>query len=120
MIINHILQRREARRQRKAQWMLSRCFTQEVQITDIIIEQVQSTSSMPTGMEPIIISYIIIEEPVITEEPVMIVVEPIVIEKAIIPVKAIDEASEELRKLLILHQTIKKLSSKKSNLTLCI
>ena len=114
MIINHIAQRREERRQRKARWMLSRCFTQEVQITDIIIEepivieehiviepialQVPSTSSMSLDME---------------EEPVIIVVEPIVIEKAIIPVKAIDEASEELRKLLILHQTIKKLSSKK-------
>ena len=116
MIINHIVQRREERRQRKARWMLSRCFTEQV----VIIE------------EPIIISDIIIEEPVIMEEPVMIVAEPIVIEKAIIPVKAIDEAqvqstssmsedmSEELRKLLILHQTIKKLSSKKSNLTLCI
>ena len=107
MIINHIVQRREERRQRKARWMLSRCFTQEVQITDIIIEQVQSTSSMPTGMEPIVIERIALEE-----EPVIIVVEPIVIEKAVIPVKAIDEASEELRKLLILHQTIKKLSSK--------
>ena len=97
MIINHIVQRRDARIQRKARWMLSRCFTEQV----VIIE------------EPIIISDIIIEEPVIMEEPVMIVAEPIVIEKAIIPVKAIDEASEELRKLLILHQTIKKLSSKK-------
>ena len=41
-------------------------------------------------------------------------VEPIVMqEKAIISTKHVDEASEELRKLLILHQTIKKLSSKK-------
>ena len=102
MIINHIVQRGEERRQRKARWMLSRCFTQEVQITDIIIE------------EPIVIPDVIIEEPiVIQEEAIVIEVEPIVIEKAIIPVKAIDEASEELRKLLILHQTIKKLSSKK-------
>ena len=77
--------------------MLSRCFTQEVQITDIIIE------------EPIVI-----EEPIaLEEEAIVIEVLPTVIEKAIIPVKAIDEASEELRKLLILHQTIKKLSSKK-------
>ena len=107
MIINHIVQRREERRQRKARWMLSRCFTQEV----------LSTSSMPDGME-VQITDIIIEEPlvipdIIIEEPVVIIVdEPIVIvEKAIIPVKAIDEASEELRKLLILHQTIKTLSS---------
>ena len=97
MIINHIIQRREARRQRKARWMLSRCFTQEVQITDIIIEepiviQVHSTSNMSSVME----------------------VEPIVIEaKATVSTKHIDEAAEELRKLLILHQTIKKLSSKK-------
>ena len=82
MIINHIVQRREERRQRKARWMLSRCFTQEVQITDIIIE------------EPIVIPDVIIEEPIVMEEPIIIVVEPIVIEKAIIPVKAIDEASE--------------------------
>ena len=48
------------------------------------------------------------------EEPIIIVVEPIVMqEKAIISTKHVDEASEELRKLLILHQTIKKLSSKK-------
>ena len=101
MIINHIVQRREERRQRKARWMLSRCFTEQVQITDIIIE------------EPIVIPDVIIEEPIVMEEPIIIVVEPIVIEKAIIPVKAIDEASEELRKLLILHQRMKKLSSKK-------
>ena len=114
MIINHIVQRREERRQRKARWMLSRCFTQEVQITDIIIE------------EPIVIPDVIIEEPIVMEEPIIIVVEPIVIvEKATVSTKHIDEASqvlrtsnvsletEELRKLLILHQTIKKLSSKK-------
>lgn len=102
MIINHIVQRREERRQRKARWMLSRCFTQEVQITDIIIE------------EPIVIPDVIIEEPIVMEEPIIIVVEPIVMqEKAIISTKHVDEASEELRKLLILHQTIKKLSSKK-------
>ena len=102
MIINHIVQRREERRQRKARWMLSRCFTQEVQITDIIIE------------EPIVIPDVIIEEPIVMEEPIIIVVEPIVIEaKATISTKHVDEASEELRKLLILHQTIKKLSSKK-------
>ena len=109
MIINHIVQRREERRQRKSRWMLSRCFTQEVQITDIIIE------------EPIVIPDVIIEEPIVMEEPIIIVVEPIVIEaKATVSTKHIDEAAEELRKLLILHQTIKKLSSKKSNLTLCI
>ena len=102
MIINHIVQRREERRQRKARWMLSRCFTQEVQITDIIIE------------EPIVIPDVIIEEPIVMEEPIIIVVEPIVIEaKATLSTKHIDEAAEELRKLLILHQTIKKLSSKK-------
>ena len=106
MIINHIVQRREERRQRKARWMLSRCFTQEVQITDIIVE------------EPVIIQEepVIIQEPiVIEEEPVVIIVdEPIVIvEKATVSTKHIDEAAEELRKLLILHQTIKKLSSKK-------
>ena len=103
MIINHIVQRREERRQRKARWMLSRCFTQEVQITDIIIE------------EPIVIPDVIIEEPiVIQEEAIVIEVEPIVIvEKATVSTKHIDEAAEELRKLLILHQTIKKLSSKK-------
>ena len=96
MIISHIVQRREERRQRKARWMLSRCFTQEVQITDIIIE------------EPIVIPDVIIEEPIVIE------VEPIVMqEKAIISTKHVDEAAEELRKLLILHQTIKKLSSKK-------
>ena len=82
MIINHIVARREAKRQRKAQWMLSRCFTQEVQITDIIIEdplvieQVRSTSSMPEGMENIIIE----AEPVIIEKAIVIEVEPIVIE----------------------------------------
>ena len=114
MIINHIVQRREERRQRKARWMLSRCFTQEVQITDIIIE------------EPIVIPDVIIEEPIVMEEPIVIQVhstsnmssdmevEPIVIEaKATVSTKHIDEAAEELRKLLILHQTIKKPSSKK-------
>ena len=102
MIINHIVQRREARRQRKAQWMLSRCFTQEVYITDIIID------------EPIVIEEPIVIDPIaLEEEPVIIVVEPIVIEKATVSTKHIDEAAEELRKLLILHQTIKKLSSKK-------
>ena len=122
MIINHIVQRREERRQRKARWMLSRCFTQDVQLTDIIIE------------EPLVIEEPIVIEPiVIQEEAIVIEVEPIVIEaKATVSTKHIDEAqvqstssmsedmSEELRKLLILHQTIKKLSSKKSNLTLCI
>ena len=114
MIINHIVQRREETRQRKARWMLSRCFTQEVQITDIII-QVPSTSSMSLDMEePIVIPDVIIEEPIVMEEPIIIVVEPIVIEaKATVSTKHIDEAAEELRKLLILHQTIKKLSSKK-------
>ena len=101
MIINHIVQRREERRQRKARWMLSRCFTQEVQIADIIIE------------EPIVIPDVIIEEPIVMEEAIVIEVEPIVIENATVSTKHIDEASEELRKLLILHQTIKKLSSKK-------
>ena len=115
MIINHIVQRREERRQRKARWMLSRCFTQEVQITDIIIE------------EPLVIEEPIVIEPiVIQEEAIVIEVEPIVIEaKATVSTKHIDEAAqvrstsnvsletEELRKLLILHQTIKKLSSKK-------
>jgi hypothetical protein len=69
------------------------------------------------------------EEPVIIEKPVVIIVdEPVIIIQDyivdepviiipddpifIIPVKPIDEAAEELRKLLILHQTIKKLSSK--------
>ena len=110
MIINHIVQRREERRQRKARWMLSRCFTQDVQITDIIIE------------EPLVIEEPIVIEPiVIQEEAIVIEVEPIVIEaKATVSTKHIDEAAEELRKLLILHKTIKKLSSKKSNLTLCI
>ena len=113
MMSNHIEVRREARRQRKAQWMIGRCYTQPVQITDIIMEptvipditegvismiieeaitiQVHSTSNMSSDME----------------EAMVIEVEPI------IPAKPIDEASEELRKLLILHQTIKKLSSKK-------
>jgi hypothetical protein len=83
--------------------MLSRCFTQEVQITDIIIEA------------PLVLPDIIIEEPVIIKEPVVIIVyEPIVIvAKATVSTKHTDEASEELRKLLILHQTIKKLSSEK-------
>ena len=115
MIINHIVQRREERRQRKARWMLSRCFTQDVQITDIIIE------------EPIVIPDVIIEEPIVIQEEAIVIqvhstsnmssdmeVEPIVIEaKATVSTKHIDEAAEELRKLLILHQTIKKLSSKK-------
>ena len=114
MMSNHIEVRREARRQRKARWMIGRCYTQPVQITDIIMEptvipditegvismiieeaitiQVHSTSNMSSDME----------------------VEPIVIEaKATVSTKHIDEAAEELRKLLILHQTIKKLSSKK-------
>ena len=116
MMSNHIAVRREARRQRKARWMIGRCYTQPVQITDIIIE------SMPSDMEPIVI-----------DEAMVIEVEPIVMqEKTIISSTHVDEASqvlrtsnvsletEELRKLLILHQTIKKFSSKKSNLTLCI
>ena len=97
MMSNHIEVRREARRQRKAQWMIGRCYTQPVESRDIIIE------SMPSDMEPIAFE----------EEPVIIVVEPIVVEKTIISSTHVDEASEELRKLLILHQTIKKLSSKK-------
>ena len=102
MIINHIVQRREARRQRRAQWMISRCYGQPVQTTDIIIE------------EPVI-QDVIVDEPVIIipDDPIVIIPDTIVVEEAIIPVKPIDEAAEELRKLLILHQTIKKLSSKK-------
>ena len=73
MIINHIVQRREERRQRKARWMLSRCFTQEVQITDIII-QVPSTSSMSLDMEePIVIPDVIIEEPIVIQEEAIVI-----------------------------------------------
>ena len=60
--------RREAQRQRKAQWMIDRCYPHEVKTTDIRIEQMQSTSNMPKGMEPIVMESII--EPV--EEVVMI------------------------------------------------
>ena len=101
MMSNHIEVRREARRQRKARWMIGRCYTQPVQITDIIMEP----TVIPDITEGVI--SMIIEEAITIEEAMVIEVEPI------IPAKPIDEASEELRKLLILHQTIKKLSSKK-------
>ena len=68
MIVGHIMARREARRQRKAQWMIGRCYPHEVKTTDIMIEQVQSTSNMPQGMEPIVMETIL--EPV--QEVVMI------------------------------------------------
>ena len=61
--------------------MLSRCFRQEVQITDIIIEEHLKID------EPIVIEPIVIEE-----EPVMIVVEPLVIEKATVSTKHIEKA----------------------------
>ena len=39
MIVGHVIARREARRQRKAQWMIGRCYPQEVKTTDIMIEE---------------------------------------------------------------------------------
>ena len=103
MMSNHIEVRREARRQRKAQWMIGRCYTQPVESRDIII------GSMPSDMEPTVI-----QVPSTSNMSSDMEVEPIVIEaKATVSTKHIDEAAEELRKLLILHQTIKKLSSKK-------
>ena len=47
MIVVHVIARREARRQRKAQWMIGRSYPKEVKTTDIMIEE-------PIVMESII------------------------------------------------------------------
>ena len=47
MKVGHVIARREARRQRKAQWMIGRCYPHEVKTTDIIIQE-------PIVMETII------------------------------------------------------------------
>ena len=100
MIVGHVIARREARRQRRAQWMIGRCYPQEVKTTDIMIE------------EPIVMETII--EPVLEEiimEPVIEVIkmEPVVM---VYSQEKIDEA-ETMRKLILLQTTLKKFSKKK-------
>ena len=116
MIVGHIMARREERRQRKAQWMIGRCYP-----------QVQGTSNMPSGMQEVKTTDIIIQEPIIEpfQEVVMLqsVLEEIIMEPVIEVIKMepvvmvysqekIDEA-ETMRKLILLQTTLKKFSKKK-------
>ena len=99
MIVGHVIARREARRQRKAQWMIGRCYPQEVKTTDIMIEE---PIVMETIIEPVLE---IIMEPVIE----VIKMEPVVM---VYSQEKIDEA-ETMRKLILLQTTLKKFSKKK-------
>ena len=108
MIVGHIMARREARRQRKAHWMIGRCYPQEVKTTDIMIEE---PIVMETIIEPVVE---IIMEPVIDVikmEPVkeVIKMEPVVMAYS---QEKIDEA-ETMRKLILLQTTLKTFSKKK-------
>ena len=99
MIVGHVIARREARRQRRAQWMIGRCYPQEVKTTDIMIEE---PIVMETIIEPVLE---IIMEPVIE----VIKMEPVVMAYS---QEKIDEA-ETMRKLILLQTTLKKFSKKK-------
>ena len=114
MIVGHVIARREVRRQRKAQWMIGRCYPHEVKTTDIIIQE-------PIVMEPIVMVTII--EPVSEVVMIQSVLEEIIIEPVMEVIKMepevmaycqekIDEA-ETMRKLILLQTTLKKFSKKK-------
>ena len=100
MIVGHVIARREARRQRRSQWMIGICYPYEVKTTDIII---QEPMVMKTIIEPI--QEAIIMKPVIE----VIKMEPVVMAYS---QEKIDEA-ETMRKLILLQTTLKKFSKKK-------
>ena len=103
MIVGHIIARREARRQRKAQWMIGRCYPYEVKTTDIIIQEPIIEPDLEIIIEPVI--EVIIIEPVIE----VIKMEQVVM---VYSQEKIDEA-ETMRKLILLQTTLKKFSKKK-------
>ena len=108
MIVGHVIAgtetRREARRQRKAQWMIGRCYPQEVKTTDIIIQE-----SIIEPVQEVVMIQSVLEE--IIMEPVIEVIkmEPVVMAYS---QEKIDEA-ETMRKLILLQTTLKKFSKKK-------
>ena len=104
MIVGHIMARREARRQRKAQWMIGRCYPYEVKTTDIIIQE-----PIIEPFQEVVMLQSVLEE--IIMEPVIevIKIEPVVMAYS---QEKIDEA-ETMRKLMLLQTTLKKFSKKK-------
>lgn len=108
MIVGHVIARtetrREARRQRKAQWMIGRCYPQEVKTTDIMIEE-----PIIEPFQEVVMLQSVLEE--IIMEPVIEVIkmEPVVM---VYSQEKIDEA-ETMRKLILLQTTLKKFSKKK-------
>ena len=73
MIVGHVIARREARRQIKAQWMIGRCYPHEDKTTDIMIEEqiiepVQEVIMLQSVLEEIIMEPVI---EVIKMEPVV-------------------------------------------------
>ena len=99
MIMNNMSRsvRREARRQRRVLWMLSRCGMTLATDMDIIPEEMAVVQVQQTEPEKCveIVDFIPAVE-IATSVPSMI-----------------EKETEELRKMLILHSTIKKMSSKK-------
>ena len=113
MIVGHVIARtetrREARRQRKAQWMLGRCYPQEVKTTDIIIQEPIVMETIIEPFQEVVMLQSVLEE--IIMEPVIevIKIEPVVM---VYSQEKIDEA-ETMRKLILLQTTLKKFSKKK-------
>ena len=109
MIVGHIMARREARRQRKAQWMIGRCYPQEVKTTDIIIQEPIVMETIIEPVQEVVMLQSVLEE--IIMEPVIEVIkmEPVVM---VYSQEKIDEA-ETMRKLILLQTTLKKFSKKK-------
>ena len=109
MIVGHVIARREARRQRKAQWMIGRCYPHEVKTTDIIIQESIVMESIIEPVQEVLMIQSVLEE--IIMEPVIEVIkmEPIVM---VYFQEKIDEA-ETMRKLILLQTTLKKFSKKK-------
>ena len=108
MIVGHIMARREARRQRKSQWMIGRCYPQEVKTTDIMIEE-QIIEQVIEPVQEVVMIQSVLEE--IIMEPVIEVIkmEPVFM---VYYQEKIDEA-ETMRKLILLQTTLKKFSKKK-------
>ena len=109
MIVGHVIARREARRQRKAQWMIGRCYPHEVKTTDIMIEEPIVMETIIEPVEEVVMIQSALKE--IIMEPVieLIKMEPVVM---VYSQEKIDEA-ETMRKLILLQTTLKKFSKKK-------
>ena len=104
MIVGHIMARREARTQRKAQWMIGICYPHEVKTTYIIIEE-------PIVMEPVqevVMIQSVLEEIIIEPVKEVILMEPLITYSQ----EKIDEA-ETMRKLILLQTTLKRFSKTK-------